>query len=253
VKPEFREYRGANPVAYVISLNLRRRHLDESQRAMVAARLANMRQGERTDKQPSANLQKVARADAATMLNVSTRSVSSARAVLDHGTDELKHAVDSGHLAVSVAAKAAELPKAQQREIVKQAEAGNANVVRNVVKKAARPGKLPEREKGQSRDKVAKATGKKARTLAKAEAVVVAALWTIAACDTPRLSVVVTMKITTSRTLAADCRPAVRCRARRQAVSAALRPGERRTTVRPSAPRPEGQAWDHPIRFCRGA
>jgi len=37
------------------------------------------------------------------------------------------------------------------------------------------PGKLPESSKGQSRDKIAKATGKKARTLAKAEAVIAAA------------------------------------------------------------------------------
>ena len=44
---------------FVISRNLMRRHLDESQRAMVAARLSTMRQGERTDLAPSANLPKV--------------------------------------------------------------------------------------------------------------------------------------------------------------------------------------------------
>jgi hypothetical protein len=49
---------------------------------------------------------------AATLLNVARTSVQRARTVIDKGTDELKHAVDQGHIAVSVAAKAAELPEA---------------------------------------------------------------------------------------------------------------------------------------------
>jgi hypothetical protein len=51
-----------------------RRHLNESQRAVIAARLANMRQGERTDLQPSANLQNVSQSTAAKLLNVSPQS-----------------------------------------------------------------------------------------------------------------------------------------------------------------------------------
>ena len=48
---------------------------------MAAANLANMRQGERTDVEPSANLQKVSQETAAELLQVSPRSVAAAAKV----------------------------------------------------------------------------------------------------------------------------------------------------------------------------
>ena len=83
VEPKTKEYRGSDPLAFVISLNLKRRHLDESQRAMVGARIANLeahRPGKET--RPNGRLPQPA---AASALNVATRSIGRARVVLDHG------------------------------------------------------------------------------------------------------------------------------------------------------------------------
>jgi hypothetical protein len=74
-KPEmFKNYKGTDPTSFVISANLKRRHLDVGQRAMIAAELATMRQGERTDKNLTHNCGKSAKS-AAEQLHVSTRSV----------------------------------------------------------------------------------------------------------------------------------------------------------------------------------
>jgi DNA modification methylase len=119
--PKFRYWdKQGSLVSFVVSLNLKRRHLNESQRAMVAAKIANMQQGARTDVQPSANLQKVRQSEAAKILNVSERSVASAKSIRDHGTPELIKAVESGKVAVSTAAKIAQAPPKEQVVIVAQ-------------------------------------------------------------------------------------------------------------------------------------
>lgn len=119
-----RVYSGDDPVSFVVSLNLHRRHLDASQRAMVAARLANMKVGGDRVSEHSANLQNaVSQSQAAELLNVSTRSVAAATKVRDEGAPELVRAVESGRVSVSTAATIAEAPKAKQVEIVARGEA----------------------------------------------------------------------------------------------------------------------------------
>jgi ParB-like chromosome segregation protein Spo0J len=93
IDTDFADFEAAR--AFVISANLRRRHLDSSQRSIIAARLATMRQGARTDLEHSANLPEVSQAQAASMLNVSERSVRTAKTVLDQGVPELIEAVES--------------------------------------------------------------------------------------------------------------------------------------------------------------
>jgi N6-adenosine-specific RNA methylase IME4 len=187
VEPRFVKHDGGDPVAFVVSMNIRRRHLDESQRGMVSARLANMTVGNPCFGKPpySANLQNsddepdlpwsdeeidaaaeryaaeekarlaqvqeedegddglseagvqppaetsappiatppappapVSIAQAATLLNVSERTVQHARTVISHATPELVAAVDRGEIKVSVAAKLAKRPKETQRRAV---------------------------------------------------------------------------------------------------------------------------------------
>src|SRR5215831_5847190 len=112
VGPTFTVYQGDDPVSYVVSLNLRRRHLSESQRAMVAAKLATLKLG---DNQHSEGLP-IGRGSA--LLNVGERSVARAREVQEHGAPELIHAVEQGAVSVSAAADVATLPAQEQREIV---------------------------------------------------------------------------------------------------------------------------------------
>jgi N6-adenosine-specific RNA methylase IME4 len=116
IEPTFTTYCGDDPVAYVISLNLKRRHLDESQRSMVAAKLASLRVG---GNQHSEGLP-IGRASE--LLNVGDRSVARAREVLDHGAPELRGAVERGAVSVSAAADVATLPEAEQRQIVARGE-----------------------------------------------------------------------------------------------------------------------------------
>jgi N6-adenosine-specific RNA methylase IME4 len=118
VKAEFTAYRGKDPIGYVVSLNLRRRHLDESQRAMVAARLSNLDQGRPAKTGTSAGL---SQGEAATMLNVGDRTVRSARAVLERAVPEVVKAVDEGRMKVTAAAELADRPKDEQRAIAARA------------------------------------------------------------------------------------------------------------------------------------
>lgn len=118
VKPRFRQFDGNSPLNYVLSKNLHRRHLSESQRAMVAAKLATLKRGRPEENAPiGANTQD----EAGDLLNVGRRSVQRAREIIDHGSDELVDAVESGDVSVSAAAEIAKtMTPEQQTTIVSQ-------------------------------------------------------------------------------------------------------------------------------------
>jgi ParB-like chromosome segregation protein Spo0J len=101
---------GTDELAFVLSANLSRRHLTESQRAMVANRLATLPLGANQHAQIRAPSQD----EAARVCRVSRTLVQSARRVLTRGTSELIAAVDAGLLRVSKAAVIASRPPLAQ-------------------------------------------------------------------------------------------------------------------------------------------
>ena len=109
VEPQYEDFKGANPLAYVASHNLHRRHLTESQRAMVAARLADLQRGAN---QHSEGLP-IGRA--AELVNVSQRSVARAKEVLRQGSPALLEDVTSGKVTVSAATNQLRRAKADAR------------------------------------------------------------------------------------------------------------------------------------------
>lgn len=105
-----------DPISFVISRNLFRRQMNESQRAMVAARLATLRPGRQTCK--AAGLKQAA---AAAALNVGERNVAHARALLERAIPEIAIAVDRGDLTIAAATQLAELAPALQLEALEKA------------------------------------------------------------------------------------------------------------------------------------
>lgn len=91
---------------YVLSKNLHRRHLTESQRAMVAAKLATLKRGEvGNGRKVEGPIGPPSIEQAADMLNVGTTTVKRAKQVLEHGSKEIIQAVERGELPVSFTAK----------------------------------------------------------------------------------------------------------------------------------------------------
>src|SRR5436190_9141800 len=66
---------------YLFQKNVVRRHYSQGQRAAIAAQLTTMRQGARTDLEPSAALREVSQEDAAMLCHVSLRSLQNAQRI----------------------------------------------------------------------------------------------------------------------------------------------------------------------------
>ena len=100
-EPRFETWRGADELEFVLSKNLHRRHLNESQRAMIAARLVTTTFGSNQYEGRSIDLPIIPQPEAAKMLNVSVPSVKRAAAVQREADPETIESIDRGEVAVS--------------------------------------------------------------------------------------------------------------------------------------------------------
>src|SRR5262245_40073189 len=95
---QVKDFTGADPIGFVLSANLHRRHLDESQRAMVGAKLTDLEKG------ANQYTEGVSIETASKLLNVGRASINRARKVLASGDPKLVAAVEQGQVSVSAAA-----------------------------------------------------------------------------------------------------------------------------------------------------
>ena len=132
-----RLYEGDDPLHFMLSLNLHRRHLTDSQRAMIAAKLANMRVGQPkknssdvTDK-PTVTVSEPAKMSLqqpADALHVGRTTVMKAKAILRHGSPEMIRAVETGQMSVNKAYESVR-PSAGDRDGSRDAESSDDEAV----------------------------------------------------------------------------------------------------------------------------
>lgn len=108
------EYEGDDPLGFVLSKNLTRRHLTDRERADVAAKLAKLPKG--ANQHSSIETPSIERA--AEIMDVPVAAVKRAKEIADHAGPELQAAYQSGKVSQSAAAEVARLPKKAQAKAV---------------------------------------------------------------------------------------------------------------------------------------
>jgi hypothetical protein len=148
VEPKYKQWKGKDPLAFVVSKNLHRRHLGEADRAIIAAKIATMKKTDTLKKGQNPNDSSdppfggsgISQEKAAKLMNVSTKAVERAAAVEKNGTPELKEALSQGTVSLADAATVAKEEPKTQRAAVSAVQSGKAKTATAAVKpKSGKP------------------------------------------------------------------------------------------------------------------
>jgi hypothetical protein len=110
----------ADAINWIVKNQIGRRNLNESQRAVLAARMVTTAgPGKPEANSLNSTNKPISTAKSAEICNVGVSAVQNAKKVLDKGSSQLVEAVTQGEVSVSAAAAIVELPKAEQTKAVK--------------------------------------------------------------------------------------------------------------------------------------
>lgn len=110
IPPKVEQWAGTDARQYVISVNLKRRHLSANQRALAAASLTTATRGRNKHTATAAPSQE----EAAALFSISPDSIQRAKKVLTDADPAIVEMVKKDELAISMAAQVAKLPKKEQ-------------------------------------------------------------------------------------------------------------------------------------------
>lgn len=117
IEPIYEQYTGTDPLNFVLSKNLHRRHLSESQRALIAASIVDWERGLNQNTAGPANLQT---RHAAKKLSISERAVHSAKRIHASGAPELIKAIREGRVSIHAGEALSELQHREQARVLRE-------------------------------------------------------------------------------------------------------------------------------------
>jgi hypothetical protein len=157
IKVKIEEYDGPDPVAFVVSENIARRHLTTAQRAIVAEKLATAMRGGYKGQKSKVSSETEGKdttvGEAAKAMDVSPQTVHRVRQTRKSGATEVVEAMDEGKITPRAASNLARLPKDKQSEIMKDTPIEDVPVVAATVTGPAGEADVTD-TKGVSRGKV---------------------------------------------------------------------------------------------------
>ena len=119
IEPKYIEYTGDDPIGFVLSKNLYRRQLTQSQLAMLVKKLVSLPKG-----RPDLNAHALTQEAAAERLGVSERLLQLAKKVHDNAIPEVAALVETGALTVDKAATLSKATPEEQQQAVAAIERG---------------------------------------------------------------------------------------------------------------------------------
>jgi ParB-like chromosome segregation protein Spo0J len=142
---EIDEEEGFDPVAWVLSMNLHRRHLGETEREAIGAKIANLKHGDvKTQKNDATNV--ASKYEVAEQLNVNAKGIERAKSAIKGGCKQLVEKLEAGEIPSSTAANFVKAvpDKRHQAEILK----GGLKAVREVIKESKQEQSRPSIKTG---------------------------------------------------------------------------------------------------------